>query len=88
MDNMVDKDTLKKVGFGLGIGVAAGVAVPLVATAALGAVGFSTGGVLAGSMAAGIQSSIGNVVTGSGFASKSQIVKQISVTELENLSVF
>ena len=88
MENMVDKETLKKFGVGLGIGVAAGVAAPLVATAALGAVGFSTGGVLAGSMAAGIQSSIGNVVTGSGFASKSQIVKQISVTELENLSVF
>ena len=43
MENMVDKETLKKFGVGLGIGVAAGVAAPLVATAALGAVGFSAG---------------------------------------------
>ena len=88
MGNIINEETLKKVGIGLGIGVAVGVAAPLVANAALWSVGFSAGGVVAGSTAAGIQASIGNVVTGSGFASKSQIFKQISVTELENLSVF
>ena len=68
---MVEKETLKKVGIGLGVGVAAGVAAPLVATAALGAAGFSAGGVV---VAAGLQASIGNVAAGSLFASKSYIV--------------
>ena len=85
MDNMVDKETLKKVGIGMGMGVAVGVAAPLVANAALWSVGISTGGVLAGSTAAGIQATIGNVAAGSGFASKSQIVKLL---KMENLSVF
>ena len=88
MENMVEKETLKKVGIGLGMGVAAGVAAPLVANAALWSFGFSAGGVMAGSMAAGIQTSIGNVAAGSSFASKSQIVKNFSLMELENLSVF
>ena len=68
---MVEKETLKKVGIGLGIGVAAGVAAPLVATAALGVAGFSPVGVVAGSAAAAVQASIGNVAAGSLFASKS-----------------
>ncbi|KAF2271992.1 uncharacterized protein EI97DRAFT_239297 [Westerdykella ornata] len=43
--------------------VAAGLAGPII-----GAAGFGSGGVVAGSMAAGIQSSIGNVAAGSAFA--------------------
>ena len=67
---MVEKETLKNVGIGLGIGVAVGVTAPLAGTAALGLAGFSPGGVVAGSVAAGIQSSIGSVAAGSLFAGK------------------
>ena len=68
---MVEKETLNKVGIGLGIGGAAGVAAPLAATAALGLAGFSAGGVVAGSVATGAQAAIGNVAAGSFFARKS-----------------
>ncbi|XP_077526215.1 uncharacterized protein LOC144138035 [Haemaphysalis longicornis] len=51
-------------GTGLAVGVGAVVAAPI----ALAAAGFGTGGVVAGSLAAVIQSSIGNVVAGSAFA--------------------
>ena len=70
--------TLTKVGIGLGVGAVAGLAVPLVATAALGVAGFSAGGVGAGSIAAGIQASIGNVAAGSVFASRSQTISYFS----------
>ncbi|KAK3935436.1 hypothetical protein QBC46DRAFT_413049 [Diplogelasinospora grovesii] len=54
------------------VGVAGGltiVAAPMLVVApVLGAFGFSSGGVVAGSIAAGIQSAIGNVAAGSGFA--------------------
>ena len=68
---MVEKETLNKVGIGLGIGGAVGVAAPLAATAALGLAGFSSGGVVAGSVATGAQAAIGNVAAGSFFSRKS-----------------
>jgi hypothetical protein len=43
-------------------------AAPLVVPAALGTVGFSSTGVVGGSIAAGMQASIGNVAAGSAFA--------------------
>jgi hypothetical protein len=49
------------------------VAVPVVATAALGAVGFTSAGIAAGSTAAGIQAGIGSVVAGSTFATLQSI---------------
>ncbi|OXA38564.1 Interferon alpha-inducible protein 27, mitochondrial [Folsomia candida] len=52
-----------------GAGVAAGVVVRTVATAALTSAGFTSAGIAAGSMAAGIQSGIGSVAAGSLFAS-------------------
>lgn len=58
----------KDAGIAAGSAVAAGVAVPTVATAGLTAVGFTGSGVAAGSMAAGIQAGIGNVAAGSIFA--------------------
>ena len=48
--------------------VVVGVAAPIVIPAALGAAGFTAAGVGAGTLAAGIQSGIGNVVAGSAFA--------------------
>ena len=57
-------ETLKKIGIGLGItgGVILGIAlIPIT-------MGFGTTGIVAGSIAAGIQASIGNVVAGSAFA--------------------
>ncbi|KAK0495232.1 adaptin N terminal region-domain-containing protein [Armillaria luteobubalina] len=51
------------------IGTAAGVALtPVLAPAALGIVGFSAAGPVAGTLAAAIQSGIGNVAAGSAFA--------------------
>ena len=67
-------ETLRKAAIGLGVGVAA----PWIATAALGVAGFSAGGVVAGSTAAGIQASIGNVAAGSAFASRSQTISYFS----------
>ena len=52
-------------GIGLGIVVAAPVALPVI--------GFSSSGVVAGSLAAAIQSSIGNVAAGSIFATLQSI---------------
>lgn len=49
-------------------GVAVGVAAVAAAPVVLAAVGFGTGGVVAGSLAAGMQASIGNVAAGSAFA--------------------
>ena len=57
-------ETLKKIGIGLGItgGVILGIAlIPIT-------MGFGTAGIVAGSVAAGIQASIGSVVAGSAFA--------------------
>lgn len=51
-----------------GAAAAVGVCAMVAAPAVLGAVGFGSGGVTAGSMAAGIQSSIGSVTAGSTFA--------------------
>ncbi|GFR40866.1 hypothetical protein Agub_g1517 [Astrephomene gubernaculifera] len=50
------------------VAVVGAVAAPVVATAALGAAGFSASGVVAGSAAAAWQASIGNVAAGSMFA--------------------
>jgi len=53
----------------IGASATAGViATPFVLTYGLGALGFSAGGVVAGSTAAGIQAGIGNVAAGSAFA--------------------
>ena len=52
----------------VGIALAAGTAAPLMATAALGAAGFTAAGVVGGSLAAGWQATIGNVVAGSVFS--------------------
>ena len=68
---MVEKETLNKVGLGLGVGGAAGATAPFAITAALGLAGFSAGGVVAGSVATGAQAAIGNVAAGSFFARKS-----------------
>jgi hypothetical protein len=56
---------------GIFTGIVIGMAAPVVAIAALGAVGFGAAGVAAGSVAAGIQSGIGSVAAGSLFASMS-----------------
>lgn len=50
------------------VGAGIGLVAVAVAPAALTVVGFSSGGVVAGSIAAGVQSSIGNVAAGSIFA--------------------
>ncbi len=55
---------------GLLIGLGVGVAAPVAITGGLALAGFGAGGVVAGSVAAGIQSAIGNVAAGSLFASK------------------
>ena len=55
---------------GLAIGASVGVAAPAIIVGGLGLVGFGAGGVMAGSAAAGIQATIGNVAAGSLFASK------------------
>merc|ERR1712106_309725 len=52
----------------VGVVIAGAAAVPLIASAALGAVGFGAGGVIAGSIAAGWQAAVGNVVAGSAAA--------------------
>merc|ERR1712106_692124 len=52
----------------VGVVIAGAAAVPLIFSAALGAVGFGAGGVIAGSIAAGWQAAVGNVVAGSAFA--------------------
>lgn len=54
---------------GAGIGLGATVVTPAV----LAFAGFSAGGVVAGSIAAGVQSSIGNVAAGSMFATLQSI---------------
>ncbi len=56
-------------GGALGIGTAAGVGVPVAGTAA----GFTSSGIAAGSIAAGVQSSIGSVAAGSTFATLQSI---------------
>ena len=63
--------TQRNIGIGLAIGATVGVTVPLVATVALGVAGFSAVGVVANSVAAATQASIGNVAAGSLFSSKS-----------------
>jgi hypothetical protein len=52
------------------VGAVAGgiLATPLVVPVALGTVGFSSTGVVGGSIAAGLQAQVGNVVAGSAFA--------------------
>ena len=57
-------EILKKIAIGAGIGVA----VTGGATVVVNALGFSSGGVVAGSTAAVIQAGIGNVAAGSAFA--------------------
>ena len=52
-------------------GLVAAVAAPYVAAAALGAAGFTAAGVGVSTIAAGVQSGIGNVVAGSAFAGNS-----------------
>lgn len=47
--------------------------VPVAATVALGAVGFSAVGPVAGSIAAGLQAGIGNVAVGSAFAAAQSV---------------
>ena len=59
------------VGALVGAGISLGAVV--VAPAVLTIVGFSSGGVVAGSIAAGVQSSIGNVAAGSMFATLQSI---------------
>ena len=53
----------------VGVGAAVGVAAPVVVLGGLALTGFGAGGVVAGSVAAAIQSSIGSVAAGSLFAS-------------------
>ena len=63
-NHMNRNETLKKVG--IGVGIAGGV---ILGTALIPvALGFGTAGIVAGSVAAGIQASIGSVVAGSAFA--------------------
>ena len=59
-----NNNTLKKVGIGVAI---AGTTILLIALIPI-TMGFSTTGIVAGSIAAGIQASIGNVIAGSAFA--------------------
>ena len=54
----------------VGASIVCGVAVPLILTSGLSLVGFGSAGVKAGSVAAVIQSGIGNVPAGSLFSSK------------------
>ena len=61
---------VRNVAIGVGVGAAVGVAAPVAVAAGLAVTGFGAGGVVAGSVAAGIQSSIGSVAAGSLFASK------------------
>ena len=63
-------ENVKKAAIGIGVGAAVGVAAPLAVVGGLAVTGFGAGGVVAGSIAAGIQSSIGSVAAGSLFASK------------------
>ena len=63
-------ETVRKVAIGVGVGAAVGVAAPVAVLGGLALTGFGAGGVVAGSVAAGIQSSIGSVAAGSLFASK------------------
>ena len=65
-----ENETVRKVAIGVGVGAAVGVAAPVAVAAGLAVTGFGAGGVVAGSVAAGIQSSIGSVAAGSLFASK------------------
>ena len=64
-----ENETVRKVAIGVGVGAAVGVATPVVVVGGLALTGFGAGGVVAGSVAAGIQSSIGSVAAGSLFAS-------------------
>ena len=65
-----ENETVKKVAIGVGVGAAVGVAAPVAVLGGLALTGFGAGGVVAGSVAAGIQSYIGSVAAGSLFASK------------------
>ena len=75
---MVDKQTIKElkphrrlVGHKaiFGVGVALGVlSTPIIVPTALATVGFTSAGVVGGSVAAGMQASVGNVVAGSAFS--------------------
>ncbi|KAH8994543.1 hypothetical protein EDB92DRAFT_288237 [Lactarius akahatsu] len=64
---------LKVIGAAAVGATAACILVPLAATAALGAVGFSAAGLVVGSIAAGIQAGIGNVAAGSLFATAQSV---------------
>jgi hypothetical protein len=75
MDNQQDNKEAKPPNrlFGhkavFGVGVALGVLTsPMIVPTALATVGFTSAGVVGGSVAAGMQASIGNVVAGSAFA--------------------
>ena len=59
-----NNDILKKVGIGAAIGGTIILCIALIPIT----MGFSTAGIVAGSVAAGVQASIGSVVTGSTFA--------------------
>ena len=65
-----ENETVRKVAICVGVGATVGVAAPVAVVAALAATGFGAGGVVPGSVAAGIQSSIGSVASASLFASK------------------
>ena len=59
-------------------GLLATAAAPIVIPAALGVAGFTAAGVGAGTIAAGIQSTIGNVAAGSAFAGTYILIKYTS----------
>lgn len=74
---------LSKTQKGLLIGLGVGVAAPAAIVGGLALVGFGAGGVVAGSIAAAIQSSIGSVAAGSAFASMFRILKPMFLFKIQ-----